>query len=127
MNKAASTISDTCPVDKIRKGEDWLEFDDKKGKYTSVEATLGREYCELPQGEADNAVEVIIEKISNPHNVNVFTYSSIKREVPTKPGWGLYNGATSTETLRWMTEYHLTRAVIVTDSMSTLQKVDQRR
>ena len=31
-----------------------------------------------------------------------------------------------TETLRWMTEEHLTRAIIATDSMSTLQKVERK-
>ena len=28
-----------------------------------------------------------------------------------------------TETLQWMNEYHLTKASIATDSMSTLQKI----
>ena len=31
-----------------------------------------------------------------------------------------------TKTLRWMTDYHLTRAVIATDSMSTLEMVEKQ-
>ena len=150
MNQAATTISDCCPIDEIRKGDDWLDFEDEEGKYTSVEATLGRECREWPEGEANDAVEALIEKVSNPDDVNVFTDGSVQREVPTKSGWGMYaringitamerSGATTivtssmvmeikaiTETLRWMTEYHLTRAVIATDSMSTLQKIETK-
>ena len=140
MNQAATTISDCCPIEEVRKGDDWLVFEDEEGKYTSVETTLGRECREWPEGEANDAVEALIEKVSNPDDVNVFTDGSVQREVPTKSGWGMYariNGATAmersgattivtssmvmeikaiTETLRWMTEYHLTRAVIATDS-----------
>ena len=90
MNQAATTISDCCPIDEIRKGDDWLDFEDEEGKYTSVEATLGRECREWPEGEANDAVEALIEKVSNPDDVNVFTDGSVQREVPTKSGWGLY-------------------------------------
>ena len=63
MDQAVSTISDCCSVDEIRKGDDCLEFEDKEGKYTSVEETLGRECRELTEGEANDAVEAIIEKM----------------------------------------------------------------
>ena len=150
MNQAASTISDTCPVEEIRKGEDWLNFEDKENKYTHVEATLGRECREWPAGEANAAVESIIERVSEPGDVTVFTDGSVQREVPTKSGWGMYariNGTTAmeragattivtssmvmevkaiTETLRWMNEAGYTRAVIATDSMSTLQKIEKK-
>ena len=45
------------PIDEIRKG---LEFEDMEGKYTSVEATFGRECREWPEGEVNDAVEAII-------------------------------------------------------------------
>ena len=150
MNQAASTINDCCPVEEIRKGEDWVGFEDTEGNYTTVESSLGRECREWPDGEANAAVETLIEKCGNPEAINVFTDGSVQREVPTKSGWGLYaringvtamerSGATSivtssmvmevkaiTETLRWMTEEHLTKAIIATDSMSTLQKVERK-
>ena len=41
MNQAASTINDCCPVEEIRKSEDWLESEDTEGNYTTVESSLG--------------------------------------------------------------------------------------
>ena len=150
MNQAATTISECCEVEDIRKGCDWIPFEDSEGKFTTVEMSLGRECREWPEGEADAAVEALIDKLSDPDDVTVFTDGSVQRDPPTKSGWGLFarkdgitakenSGATSivtssmvmevkaiTETLRWMTEVHLTKAVIATDSMSTLQKIDKK-
>ena len=127
MNQAATTISECCEVEDIRKGCDWIPFEDSEGKFTTVEMSLGRECREWPEGEADAAVEALIDKLSDPDDVTVFTDGSVQRDPPTKSGWGLFarkdgitakenSGATSivtssmvmevkaiTETLRWMT------------------------
>ena len=85
MNQASSTISDCCPVDEIRKGDDWLEFEDKEVKHTSVKATLRREFREWPEQRGE-AINDIIEKIGNQKDDNVFTNGSVQRKVPTKSG-----------------------------------------
>ena len=47
------------------------------------------EYRELPDGEADAAVDALIDKRSEPDDVIVFTDGYIQREPPTKSAWVL--------------------------------------
>ena len=84
MNQAASTISDCCPVEEIRKDDDWLALEDTEGNYISEVVSLGRACREWPEGEANAAVEAIIEKNGNPDDFTVFTDESVQIEVPTK-------------------------------------------
>ena len=75
MNQTVSSINDCCPVEEIMKGEDWMEFQDTEGNYTSVELSLGRKCREWPDGEAN--VEAILEQSEIPGAV--FTDGSVHR------------------------------------------------
>ena len=56
MNQEATTITECCKVDDIRKGCDWTPFEDNEAKYASVEVLLCRELREGPEGVADAAL-----------------------------------------------------------------------
>ena len=145
MTEAAKTISESCQVDDIRRGQDWIEVTDEQCRYTTVEATLGRECREWPEGATNAEVETLIEENSKSGDVIIFTDGSVQRGV--KSGWAFsarVNGAvveenagatrttTSsmcmevkaiTEALGWLNTTNYTSAVFVTDSMSSLEKV----
>ena len=110
-------------------------------------ATLGREYIEWAEGETDRAVEAIIAEQSREGDAVIFTDGSVQRGI--KSGWAYtvrVNGETVaegsgaveittssmlmevkavTEALRYLQSNQLKRAIIVTDSMSTLQKISK--
>ena len=146
MTQATNTIQPCCEVEEIRKGEAWVYIDDDAQKYTGVQATLGRECREWPEGAANAEVESIIEENSKPRDTIVFTDGSVQRGK--KSGWAYTAridgktvsenaGATLTttssmcmevkaitEALDWISRGGLHNNVIfVTDAMSTLQKV----
>ena len=134
-------------VESIRRGAPWTYVDDYQEHYTKVVATLGRQCREWKDGETDKAIEEIIADNSREDDAVVFTDGSVQRGV--KSGWAFtvrVNGTTVaeksgavsittssmlmeinaiTEALRYLKEEKYTRAVIVTDSMSTLQKVQK--
>ena len=146
MTEATHTI-ESCgiSIECIRRGTPWVYFNDYTEQYTKVIATLGRECREWEEGKTDEAVEAIIAEHSRPDDVVVFTDGSVKRGI--KSGWGFTirkSGVTQheasgaielttssmimeikaiTEALKYMQDTHVERAVIVTDSMCTLQKV----
>ena len=110
-------------------------------------ATLGRECRDWAEGETDRAVEAIIAEQSREGDAVIFTDGSVQRGI--KSGWAYtvrVNGETVaegsgavdittssmlmevkavTEALRYLQANHLKRAIIVTDSMSTLQKISK--
>ena len=146
MTEATHTI-ESCgiSIECIRRGTPWVYFIDYIEQYTKVIATLGRECREWEEGKTDEAVEAIIAEHSRPDDVVVFTDGSVKRGI--KSGWGFTirkSGVTQheasgaielttssmimeikaiTEALKYRQDTHVERAVIVTDSMCTLQKV----
>ena len=146
MTEATHTI-ESCgiSIECIRRGTPWVYFNDYTEQYTKVIAPLGRECREWEEGKTDEAVEAIIAEHSRPDDVVVFTDGSVKRGI--KSGWGFTirkSGVTQheasgaielttssmimeikaiTEALKYMQDTHQERAVIVTDSMCTLQKV----
>ena len=117
-----------------------------KVKYTKVIATLGRECREWPEGATDRQIQSLIEENCRPDETIIYTDGSVLRGE--KSGWAFSasqhyitrkegSGATTittssmtveikaiTEALKWLcsTEDHQ-YATIVTDSMSTLEKV----
>ena len=145
MNQAAETIGRCVNVDNIRRGEAWQEIEDEAEQYTHVITTLGRECREWAPGAANAEIEAIISEISGPEDAIVFTDGSVKRGE--KSGWAFtarVNGSTTgegsgavdmtassmamevkaaTEALRFLSETQYRKAVIVTDSMSMLQKI----
>ena len=147
MTEATKTIENSLSVESIRRGTPWRYFQDYQEKYTTVTATLGRECRDWAEGETDRAVEAIIAEQSREGDAVIFTDGSVQRGV--KSGWAYtvrVNGETVaegsgavdittssmlmevkavTEALRYLQANHLKRAIIVTDSMSTLQKISK--
>ena len=147
MTEATKTIENSLSVESIRRGTPWRYFDDFQEKYTAVTATLGRECRDWAEGETDRAVEAIIAEQSREGDAVIFTDGSVQRGI--KSGWAYtvrVNGETVaegsgavdittssmlmevkavTEALRYLQANQLKRAIIVTDSMSTLQKISK--
>ena len=148
MTQAVLTIEECgLTVEAIRRGEAWVRVgDEMKVKYTKVIATLGRECREWPEGATDRQIQSLIEENCRPDETIIYTDGSVLRGE--KSGWAFSasqhyitrkegSGATTittssmtveikaiTEALKWLcsTEDHQ-YATIVTDSMSTLEKV----
>ena len=145
MTEATKTIDSCLSVESIRRGSAWQYIDDYEEKFTHVVASLGRECREWNPGEADKAVEELIQENSSDEDAIIFTDGSVKRGV--KSGWaftvrikgevvaegsGAVDITTSSmlmevkaisEAMKYLQEHGIRKAVIVTDSMSTLQKV----
>ena len=145
MTEATKTIESCTSVESIRRGNPWLYIDDYQENFTRVVASLGRECRDWAPGEADKAVEELIQQNSSEDDAIVFTDGSVKRGE--KSGWAFtirVNGATIaedsgavdittssmlmeikaiSEALKFLQQQGIKKAVIVTDSMSTLQKV----
>ena len=126
----------------------WKEIPDEADQYTHVIATLGRECREWAPGAANAEVESIISEVSGNDDAVCFTDGSVKRGE--QSGWaysvrvggetvaeksGAVELTTSsmsmeikaiTEVLAFLEESAFRRAVIVTDSMSTLQKIRKK-
>ena len=116
-------------------------------KYTKVIATLGRECRKCATGVTERAVEAIIAKNCGEKDAVVFTDGSVQRGF--KSGWAytvrvrgisvaegscavelttssmLMKVKAITEALRYLQAHQFERAIIVTDSMSTLHKVSK--
>ena len=140
MNQATNTISESCNVEHIRKGSDWILVDDPLERFTTVTATIGRESREWCEGAANAEIETLIEENSSRGDVIIFTDGLVRRGV--RSGWAFSArmddaviGEDSSmcmeikaisEALTWLQTNNHQRAVIVTDSMSTLQKVQKK-
>ena len=146
MTEAARTI-ESCgiSIDSIRRGAPWVYFEDYQERYTRVIATLGRECRDWAEGKTNDAVEAIIAEHGGASDLVIFTDGSVKRGI--KSGWGytvrvdgeMINEASGaselttssmvmeikaiTEALQYVQREQHKRAIIVTDSMSTLQKI----
>ena len=129
------------------RGEAWLEISDEAEQFTAVIANLGRECREWAPGAANAEIEATIDEVSGPEDVIVFTDGSVKRNE--KSGWAFtarVNGITVSEgsgaveltassmamevkavnkALLFLATSAYKKAVIVTDSMSTLQKIQR--
>ena len=147
MTEAASTVEKCCRVEDVRRGEAWSSVEDPTGSFTNVVATLGRECREWPEGAANAEIETLIEERCGPGDVVIFTDGSVQRG--TKSGWaysariddeqvhedaGAFQLTTSsmdmevkaiTEALGWLKTGAYKRVIFVTDSMSTLSKVEK--
>ena len=147
MTEATGTIEKYCQVEDVRRGEAWSSVEDPTGSFTNVVATLGRECREWPEGAANAEIETLIEERCGPGDVVIFTDGSVQRG--TKSGWaysariddeqvhedaGAFQLTTSsmdmevkaiTEALGWLKTGAYKRVIFVTDSMSTLSKVEK--
>ena len=145
MNQAATTIGQCVSVDSVRRGEAWQEISDEAEQFTAVIANLGRECREWAPGAANAEIEATISEVSSPEDVIIFTDGSVKRGE--KSGWAFTarvdgsivsegSGAVEltassmamevkaiTQALQYLATTQAKKAVIATDSMSTLQKI----
>ena len=69
---------ESLSIESIRKGAQWIVFDDNQKHFTKGIATLGRECREWTERETNEAVKAIIAKIFTPWDA-VFTNGSVKR------------------------------------------------
>ena len=145
MQQAAVTISQCIPIEDVRRGTAWQEINDETEQYTHVISSLGRECREWAPGATNAEIEATISEVSEQEDVVIFTDGSVKRGI--KSGWAytarvnsvtvaegsgaIDSTATSmamevkavTEALSFLAESPYRKAIIVTDSMSTLQKI----
>ena len=143
MNQASRTISQCCDVRSIRRGETWRPIEDEN--FTQVIATLGRECREWTEEAVNLEIDSLIEENNLTDHLIVYTDGSVQRGV--RSGWGytatllgelvkedsgFVQLTTSsmcmeiqaiTEMLNWVQHQAITRLVCLTDSMSTLAKI----
>ena len=148
MTEATQTIEQCCSIESIRRGSSWVQMEDPTGNFTEVISTLGRECREWPEEATNAEIQAIIQDNCKDGDVIVYTDGSVKRGV--RSGWGFtakivntnntiheQGGATSlttssmcmeikaiTEMLEWIKNLPYTRAICLTDSQSTLAKID---
>ena len=143
MNQASRTISQCCDVNSIRRGVTWIPIEDES--FTQVIVTLGRECHEWTNEAVNLEIDSLIEENNLSNHLIVYTDGSVQRGV--RSGWG-YTATllgevvkedsgfvpltTSsmcmemqaiTEMFKWVQHQAITRLVCLTDSMSTLAKV----
>ncbi|XP_005106522.1 uncharacterized protein LOC101854436 [Aplysia californica] len=145
MKEAATTLANCCEVQDIRRGSAWVSVTDTPGLYTLVVPTLGRECREWPEGAPNAEVETLTEENSKQGDVVIFTDGSVQRCVKSGGAFsGRVNGVIQreqsgatgittssmcmdmkaiTEALNWFKTVEYQSAILVTDSMSTLEKV----
>ena len=148
MAQVATTIKESVSVGQIRFVAAWSEIEDETEQFTQVVANLGRECREWAPGAANAEIESVISEISDADDPVIFTDGSVKSGV--KSGWAFSvrvdgqtvaedSGAVEitassmsmeikaiTEALLYLKDSQHRKAVIVTDSMSTLQKVKKK-
>ena len=148
MTQAVQTIEECgLTVEAIRRGQTWMRVgDNMRDNFTQVIATLGRECRDWADGVTNTAILSLIEDNCRPDEVIIYTdgsvlrgeksgwaYSAAQHYITLKEDSGATNITTSsmsveikaiTEALKWLcsTDEHQ-YATILTDSMSTLQKV----
>ena len=147
LRQAARIIAQFGNTEDIRRGQEWCEVEDTYTAFTNVVATLGRECREQPAAATNAEIETLIEELSRPGDVIIFTDGSVKRKI--QSGWafsaradgrivqercGAYALTTSsmvmevtaiTEALKWLEQETYRHTVFVTDSMSTLAKIQK--
>ena len=148
MTQAVQTIEECgLSVEAIRKGETWVRVaEGARDRYTQVIATLGRECREWPEGATHAEIQALIEENCGEDEVIFYTDGSVQRGI--RSGWGYtaaYRGTTVqeasgatglttssmcmeikaiTEGLKWLGESQHSKATFLTDSKSTLDKIE---
>ena len=151
MTEAAHIIEQCCSIESLRRGCAWVQVEDPTGNFTEVISTLGRECREWPEEATNAEIQSLIQDNHKEGDVIVFTDGSVKRGV--QSGWGFtakivntnntikeLGGATTlttssmcmevkaiTEMIEWIKDQPYTRAICLTDSQSTLAKIDTGR
>ena len=147
MAEAEDSIKKVCQLDEIVPGKEWIEI--VNSELTKVLITMGRERRDQDAVANDQEIRELIAENSKRFDPIVYTDGSVRRGI--QSGWGfvLYvdgqkiheaSGATERITssmrmeveaisraLQWIVQSkpETTHAVIVTDSQSTLRKVEK--
>ena len=148
LNQATKTIETCTSIENVRRGEAWTAIDDEAERLTLVISTLGRECREWAPGAAHAEVESLIADNSQAGDAVIFTDGSVVRG--SKSGWAftarvdgvvvaeksdatdLTLSSMQTEinaitlALSWVKHQDYRCILIVTDSLSTLEKIRGR-
>ena len=150
MGQAEQSIQRVCCLTELKQVKDWerrpVEF--KPYYRTLLSENLGTHCREWPAVKANAEVQMLVEASSKPHDIVIYTDGSVTRD---RSGWGFTvkqggrtvhedNGAhrvtTSsltmeveavTHAIQWLEspyDAQITHAIILTDSMNLLQKVE---
>ena len=149
MGQAEESILQICQLTELKKSKEWEKYPNRfRHLYeTLLPENLGRQCREWPAGKTDSEIRILIQENSKPQDLIVYTDGSVTKN---QSGWGftVKQGATTihedsaaykvstssltmemeavTHALRWIAsrgDSQTTHAIILTDSMSLLQKV----
>ncbi|NQZ78185.1 MAG: endonuclease/exonuclease/phosphatase family protein, partial [Ekhidna sp.] len=150
MGQAEDTIRLVCPLTELRQTKEWERWNENfRHLYqTLVSPDLGRHCREWPDGRTNAEIHLILEANSKEDDIIIYTDGSVTN---TQSGWGFtakkkgktiheenaaYEFTTSsltmeveavTHALQWLSSIDVSQnqnAVILTDSMNLLQKVE---
>ena len=144
------SIQHVCGLAELKQGEDWekrpVEF--KPYNKTLLSENLGTHCREQPAGKANAEVQMLVQANRKPHDIVKYTDGSVTRD---RSGWGFtvkQGGRTAhedsgahrvttasltmeveavTHAIQWLSsqrDVQITHAIILTDSMNLLQRVE---
>ena len=150
MGQAEQSIQRVCSLTELKQVRDWekrpVEF--KPYYKTLLSENLGTHCREWPAGKTNAEVQMLVEANSKPHDIVIYTDGSVTRDWS---GWGFtvkQDGGTVhedsgahrvttssltmeaeavTHAIQWLAsqrDAQITHAIILTDSMNLLQKVE---
>ena len=150
MGQAEQSIQRVCSLTELKQVRDWekhpVEF--KPYYKTLLSENLGTHCREWPAGKTNAEVQMLVEANSKPHDIVIYTDGSVTRD---RSGWGFtvkqdgrtvhedsgaHRVTTSsltmeveavTHAIQWLAsqrDARITHAIILTDSMNLLQKVE---
>ena len=145
MGQAEDSILQVCQLTELKQTTEWERYPNRFRRLyeTLLPENLGK-YCrEWPAGKPESEIKLLIQENSKPQDLIVYTDDSVTKD---QSGWGftdkqgattihknsaanlqLDNGSRSSHhALRWIAsrgDSQTTHVIILTDSMSLLQKV----
>jgi ribonuclease HI len=149
MAEAEDSLRKVCELEDIKIGKEWIQLADEGRNLTNVVITMGREQREVADIVTDQEILSLISEHSKPDDPVIYTDGSVRRDV--QSGWGFVvlqrnkvvyttSGATTATTssmrmevvaiskaLEWIriSRPGSTHLVFVTDSQSTLRKIQR--
>ena len=120
MGQAEQSIQHVCSLTEVKQVRDWEKRPVKFKPYykTLLSENLGTHCREWPAGETNAEVQMLVEANSKPHGIVIYTDGSVTRTMEVE---------TVTHAIQWLTsqrDAQITHAIILTDSMNLLQKVE---
>ena len=86
MAQAEDTIRQVCPLENIRRGEEWVRVPAVQSDLCRVIITLSRECREWPAGATEVEIQQLIQENSHPGDVIIYTDGSVLRG--RRSAWG---------------------------------------